>query len=61
MDRYTLKVPFFLSGGLSLNNLTDIKQIQHPAFYAVDLNSRFETAPGLKDINRLNEAFELLR
>lgn len=61
LDRYTLKVPFFLSGGLSLDNLADIKQIQHPAFYAVDLNSRFETAPGLKDINRLNEAFELLR
>jgi phosphoribosylanthranilate isomerase len=61
LDRYTLDVPFFLSGGLSLENLPAIKQITHPAFYAVDLNSRFEIEPGLKDINRLKQAFELLR
>jgi phosphoribosylanthranilate isomerase len=61
LDRYTLNVPFFLSGGLSLENLPTIKQITHPAFYAVDLNSRFEIEPGLKDINRLKQAFELLR
>jgi len=61
LDRYKLDVPFFLSGGLSLENLPDIKKITHPAFYAVDLNSRFETAPGIKDIDRLDQAFNLLR
>jgi phosphoribosylanthranilate isomerase len=61
LDKYTLDIPFFLSGGLSLENLPAIKQKQHPAFYAVDLNSRFEIEPGLKDINRLKQAFELLR
>ena len=61
LNRYKLEVPFFLSGGLSLDNLQSVKQIKHPAFYGVDLNSRFETEPGLKDITKLREAFKILR
>jgi phosphoribosylanthranilate isomerase len=60
LDEYTLDVPFFLSGGLSLDNLAEIKNIKHPAFYGVDLNSRFETVPGMKDINKLKQAFAML-
>jgi phosphoribosylanthranilate isomerase len=61
LSNYKLTVPFFLSGGLSLENLENIKHIKHPAFYGVDLNSRFETEPGLKDVNKLREAFKILR
>ena len=61
LDRYKLDVPFFLSGGLSADNLSEVKQIKHPAFYGVDLNSRFEVEPGLKNIDKLREAFTLLR
>jgi phosphoribosylanthranilate isomerase len=61
LDNYKLDIPFFLSGGLSPENLAEVKAIKHPQFYGVDLNSRFETEPGLKDINKLKEAFELLR
>jgi phosphoribosylanthranilate isomerase len=61
LNEYRLNVPFFLSGGLSLDNLEEVKSISHPQFYGVDLNSRFETEPGLKDINKLKNAFELLR
>jgi phosphoribosylanthranilate isomerase len=61
LERYELSTPFFLSGGLSLDNLAEVKQISHPAFYGVDLNSRFETAPGIKDIEKLKKAFELIR
>jgi phosphoribosylanthranilate isomerase len=60
LQEYQLNVPFFLSGGLSLDNLEEIKYIKHPAFYGVDLNSRFETAPGLKNIDKLKQAFEML-
>ena len=60
LSNYKLEVPFFLSGGLSPDNLEAIKKIKHPAFYGVDLNSRFETAPGLKDIKKLKQAFEVL-
>jgi phosphoribosylanthranilate isomerase len=61
LDKYKLNVPFFLSGGLSLDNLEDIAKITHPQFYGVDLNSRFETAPGLKDIEKLKQAFSLIK
>jgi phosphoribosylanthranilate isomerase len=61
LDNYTLDIPFFLSGGLSPENLEQVKAIKHPQFYGVDLNSKFELEPGLKDINKLKEAFELLR
>jgi phosphoribosylanthranilate isomerase len=60
LNEYTLDVPFFLSGGLSLENLAEIKNIKHPAFYGVDLNSRFETTPGMKDIDKLKQAFAIL-
>jgi phosphoribosylanthranilate isomerase len=61
LNKYKLHVPFFLSGGLSLDNLEEVKSIKHPQFYGVDLNSRFEIEPGLKDIEKLKNAFELLR
>ncbi|GAB3903289.1 phosphoribosylanthranilate isomerase [Mucilaginibacter boryungensis] len=61
LNEYDLDVPFFLSGGLSLDNLAEIKNIKHPALYGVDLNSRFETAPGIKSIEKLKQAFALLK
>jgi phosphoribosylanthranilate isomerase len=61
LDKYKLGVPFFLSGGLSLDNLEQVTKITHPQFYGVDLNSKFETAPGLKDIEKLKQAFSLLK
>ena len=61
LDSYTLEVPFFLSGGISLENLEEVKKIKHPQFYGVDLNSRFETEPGLKDIQKLQTAFDMLK
>jgi phosphoribosylanthranilate isomerase len=61
LNKYTLNVPFFLSGGLSLDNLEQVAKITHPQFYGVDLNSRFETAPGIKDIEKLKKAFDLIK
>jgi phosphoribosylanthranilate isomerase len=61
LNKYTLNVPFFLSGGLSLDNLEQVAKIAHPQFYGVDLNSRFETAPGIKDIEKLKKAFGLIK
>ena len=61
LDKYKLDVPFFLSGGLSLDNLEAVRGINHPQFIGVDLNSKFEIEPGLKDIEQLKKAFELIR
>lgn len=57
LQLYTLDKPFFLSGGLSTENLAEIKNIQDTRLYALDLNSRFELEPGLKDIEKLTAVF----
>lgn len=61
LDKYELDIPFFLSGGLSLDNLDEVKNITHPQFYGVDLNSKFETGPAMKDIDKLEKAFALIK
>ena len=61
LNNYTLNIPFFLSGGISPDNIREVKNITHPQFYAVDLNSRFETEPGVKDLEKLKNAFDTIR
>ena len=50
---YEGETPFLLSGGIDETMAGEIKKINHPAFYGVDINSRFEIRPGLKDINKI--------
>lgn len=45
-----IEKPFFLSGGIGLDDVTAIKAFKHPDFFGVDINSRFEKEPGVKDI-----------
>ena len=45
--------PFLLSGGIGPDDAARIRAFRHPQFAGVDLNSRFETEPGLKDVERL--------
>ena len=47
--------PFFLSGGIGLADAGKIKSFNHPYFFAVDVNSCFETAPGVKDLKKVEE------
>jgi len=61
LDNYQLDIPFFLSGGIDVDNLPEIKTITHPRFFGVDLNSRFETEPALKNITKLEKAFKVLK
>lgn len=55
LDHYTGSTPFFLSGGISLDDASRILELKHPSLYAADLNSRFETAPGKKDVNLVQQ------
>ena len=47
--------PFFLSGGIGLEDVEKIKALKHPYLHAVDVNSRFETAPGVKDMIKVQQ------
>jgi phosphoribosylanthranilate isomerase len=51
LQNYKSDHPFFLSGGIGPADVAEIFKISHPSLYGIDINSRFESAPGLKDIN----------
>lgn len=61
LDQYDGEKQFFLSGGLSPDNIDDLFNLATKKIYALDLNSRFETEPGLKNIESLKSAFQLIR
>lgn len=58
LSQYQLPVPFFLSGGIGLDNLDQAMQISHPQLIGIDVNSRFETASGRKSIDQLQQLIE---
>jgi phosphoribosylanthranilate isomerase len=45
-----IEKPFFLSGGISLDDLEIIKSFKHPDYFGIDVNSKFEKSPGIKDM-----------
>ena len=53
LNKYKGNIPFFLSGGLSPDNITDAMKLDHPAFFAVDVNSGVESGYGIKDIDKI--------
>lgn len=57
---YTGETPFLLSGGIGPDDAERVQDIVHPKCIGIDLNSRFESAPALKDINKLKAFFDTL-
>ncbi len=51
LKNYPYSKPFFLSGGIGLEDVIEIKKIKDSGLpiYAVDVNSKFESKPGLKN------------
>ena len=58
---YQDKTPFLLSGGLTPDCASDIKQLNHPQFAGIDLNSGFEIFPAMKDVGKLNDFINEIR
>lgn len=61
LHRYNGSTPFLLSGGINPYSVKAIKEFHHPRLAGIDLNSRFETAPGLKDVERIKIFLKELR
>ena len=53
LSAYDGSTPFLLSGGIGRDDAERIKSFHHPQCIGIDLNSRFELAPGLKDVIKL--------
>jgi phosphoribosylanthranilate isomerase len=50
--------PVFLAGGLGHHNIAEAVRVTRP--YAVDLNSKVETAPGVKDVALVEHCMALI-
>jgi phosphoribosylanthranilate isomerase len=53
LEQYNGVTPFLLSGGIGPEDVEAVKKLEHPQLYGIDLNSKFETQPGQKDIASL--------
>jgi phosphoribosylanthranilate isomerase len=53
LTAYQGKTPFLLSGGIGPEDAESVRSFHHPRCIGIDLNSRFESEPGFKDINQL--------
>lgn len=64
LNNYPSTKPFFLSGGIGVNQIEDIKKFQQSEAskycYALDVNSKFEIKPGQKNIELLKKFIENL-
>ena len=58
LEAYDSDVPFLLSGGIGPDDAKRVRNFHHPKCIGIDLNSRFETGPGLKDITKLKQFLE---
>ncbi len=58
LTNYKLDKPYFLSGGIEFTHTETILKIADERLYAIDVNSKFELEPGLKDVDKLKEFFE---
>ena len=50
LTKAKIEKPFFISGGISVDDIEALKKFKHPDFFGVDINSRFEKEPGVKDM-----------
>jgi len=60
LKRYTGNTPFLLSGGIGANDAKAVQNFSHPQFAGIDLNSKFEIDPALKNIPKIEDFLNVL-
>ena len=57
LENYPFEKPFFLSGGIGLQDMDEVQKIINSdlLIYALDVNSKFESAPGKKNVKELKK------
>jgi phosphoribosylanthranilate isomerase len=61
LKNYNGSVPFFLSGGIGPDDLDAIRNFEHPRWRGLDVNSGFEIAPALKDVDKVQQFIREIR
>ena len=60
INMYDGNIPFLLSGGIGPDDAEVVKSFKHPMCVGIDLNSRFEKEPGMKDVDKLKAFLKAL-
>lgn len=55
LQAYDGDVPFILSGGIGPDDAERVRNFHHPKCIGIDLNSKFEIEPALKDVEKLKQ------
>jgi phosphoribosylanthranilate isomerase len=53
LNKAKIEKPFFLSGGIGVEDAERVKAFKHPDLFGIDVNSKFETAAGVKDMSKV--------
>jgi len=53
LGKAKIEKPFFISGGISVDDIAKIKKFKHLDFLGVNINSRFEKEHGVKDMGKV--------
>jgi len=65
LEKYSLDKPYFLSGGIGMENIKDVKEFLQKEYakncYGIDLNSKFEIEPGLKNPELVKEFIQNIK
>lgn len=58
LKNYQLQTPFLISGGISLEDISSIMKLNLKQLTGIDLNSKFEITPGIKDVEKIKAAIK---
>ena len=61
LEGYSLPVPYLLSGGIGPGDASEIRELEYLWLHGVDVNSRFERSPGIKDVSMLAGFIDQIR
>ena len=60
LNEIEIPIPYFLSGGISLENIHQRSTINHQPL-ALDINSKFETEPGSKNLEKIKNFTQIVK
>jgi phosphoribosylanthranilate isomerase len=60
LNEIEIPIPYYLSGGISLENIHQLSTINQQPL-ALDINSKFETEPGSKDLEKIKNFTQIVK
>ncbi len=61
LNTYPSAKPFILSGGIGVDDIEEVLNLTFPKLYGIDINSKIELLPGLKDVQQAKNIITKIR